>query len=177
MILGTAAYMSPEQARGKTVDRRCDIWSFGAVLFEMLSGKQAFPGEDVSHTLAAVIMKEPDWEALPATIPASIQRLVRRCLNKDPRQRLRDIGDGRIAIEEALSGEAVGPGLAPALKGEVTRPHQGAALRRALPWAVAAISTLVLLVLISSNAWRMPRPAPRTIRVTVNLPPGDRLGG
>jgi serine/threonine protein kinase len=104
MILGTATYMSPEQARGKTVDRRCDIWSFGAVLFEMLSGRQAFPGEDVSHTLAAVIMKEPDWIALPGTTPASIQRLVRRCLHKDPKQRLRDIGDARIAIEEALTG-------------------------------------------------------------------------
>jgi serine/threonine protein kinase len=77
MILGTAAYMSPEQARGKAVDRRCDIWSFGAVLFEMLSGRQAFAGEDVSHTLASVIMKDPDWEALPATTPATMQGLVR----------------------------------------------------------------------------------------------------
>src|SRR6516165_7449552 len=91
MILGTAAYMSPEQARGKTVDRRCDIWSFGAVLFEMLSGQQAFAGEDVSHTLAAVIMKDADWNALPATTPSTIQGLVRRCLNKDPKQRLRDV--------------------------------------------------------------------------------------
>src|SRR5215468_3529010 len=80
MILGTAAYMSPEQARGKTVDRRCDIWSFGAVLFEMLSSKQAFAGEDVSQTLATVIMKEPDWSALPADLPAPLGRLLRRCL-------------------------------------------------------------------------------------------------
>ena len=78
VILGTAAYMSPEQARGKTVDRRCDIWSFGAVLFEMLSGKQAFGGEDVSHTLAAVIMKEPDWEVLPDDLPAPVSRLLQR---------------------------------------------------------------------------------------------------
>ena len=85
MILGTAAYMSPEQARGKAVDRRCDIWSFGAVLFEMLSGKQAFPGEDVSQTLAAVIMKEPDWRVLPDHLPAQVERLARRCLTKDPR--------------------------------------------------------------------------------------------
>ena len=83
MILGTAAYMSPEQARGKTVDRRCDIWSFGAVLFEMLSGKHVFAGEDVSHTLAAVIMKEPDWSVLPDSLPATVARLLRRCLTKD----------------------------------------------------------------------------------------------
>src|SRR5215472_3496893 len=113
MILGTAAYMSPEQARGKVVDRRCDIWSFGAVLFEMLSSQQAFAGEDVSHTLAAVIMKEPDWNALPATTPSSIQRLARRCLNKDPKRRLRDIGEARIAIEDALSGADVGAALVP----------------------------------------------------------------
>ena len=83
IILGTAAYMSPEQARGKTVDRRCDIWSFGAVLFEMLSGKQVFAGEDVSQTLAAVIMKEPDWSVLPDSLPATVARLLRRCLTKD----------------------------------------------------------------------------------------------
>ena len=103
MILGTAAYMSPEQARGKTVDRRGDIWSFGAVLFEMLSGKQAFPGEDVSHTLAAVIMKEPDWGVLPSSLPASVGRLLRRLLTKDPRQRLR-------LAQRCRSGVARSPG-------------------------------------------------------------------
>src|SRR5215472_3658819 len=103
MILGTAAYMSPEQARGKVVDRRCDIWSFGAVLFEMLSGKQAFAGEDVSHTLAAVIMKEPDWNLLPDHLPAPVGRLLRRCLTKDPRNRLQAIGEARIAIEEVIA--------------------------------------------------------------------------
>ena len=91
VILGTAAYMSPEQARGKTVDRRCDIWSFGAVLFEMLSGRQAFAGEDVSHTLAAVIMTEPDWSVLPDHLPAPVGRLLRRCLTKDPKQRLQAV--------------------------------------------------------------------------------------
>jgi serine/threonine protein kinase len=130
IILGTAAYMSPEQARGKTVDRRCDIWSFGAVLFEMLSGKQAFAGEDVSHTLAAVIMSEPDWEALRTTTPASIQRLLRRCLNKDPKQRLRDIGDARIGIEETLAGSPEGGAV-----GEPpVQPAPPPAWRRALPW-------------------------------------------
>src|SRR6516225_3573561 len=136
IILGTAAYMSPEQARGKTVDRRCDIWSFGAVLFEMVSGKQAFAGEDVSHTLAAVIMKDPDWSVLPDDQPPSLGRLLRRCLTKDPKQRLRDIGEARIVIEETLSGGVdVGTGLVPA-------PAPAKLWRGALPWGAAAILAL-----------------------------------
>ena len=139
IILGTAAYMSPEQARGKTVDRRCDIWSFGAVLFEVLSGKQAFAGEDVSHTLAAVIMKEPDWSVVPDSLPAPVGRLLKRCLTKDPKHRLQAIGEARIAIEDTLSGTPadVGAGQAPPL-------HPG---RRVLPWALAAILALALLAL------------------------------
>jgi serine/threonine-protein kinase len=170
VILGTAAYMSPEQARGRVVDRRCDIWSFGALLFEMLSGRQAFAGEDVSHTLAAVIMKEPDWEALPVTALPSVQRLVRRCLNKDPRQRLRDIGDARIVIEEMLAG---GTGVPPvAVHGQDAH----ASWRRALPWMLAAISTLILLGLIIGNALRAPRlPTRPSARLVVTLPPADRL--
>ena len=104
ILLGTAAYMSPEQARGKKVDRRADIWAFGAVLYEMLTGRPAFIGDTISDTLAAVIRGEPDWSALPSNLPPSIHRLVRRCLTKDPNQRLRDIGEARIAIEYALSG-------------------------------------------------------------------------
>jgi serine/threonine protein kinase len=95
VILGTAAYMAPEQARGKAVDRRADIWAFGAVLFEMLTGSQPFPGEDISHVLARVIERDPDWSRLPANMPASIVRLLRRALQKDPRQRLSDIRDAR----------------------------------------------------------------------------------
>src|ERR1700680_37645 len=89
MILGTAGYMSPEQARGKNVDKRADIWAFGVVLYEMLTGQQMFAGEDVGHTLAAVIMKEPDLSA----VPPNVRRLLERCLEKDPKKRLRDIGD------------------------------------------------------------------------------------
>jgi dipeptidyl aminopeptidase/acylaminoacyl peptidase len=106
MILGTAAYMSPEQARGRAVDRRADIWSFGCVLYEMLAGKQTFMGETVSDTLAAVLRAEPDLEALPAETPGALRRLLRRCLRKDPRQRLRDIGDARILLEEVAGGTA-----------------------------------------------------------------------
>ena len=104
IILGTAAYMSPEQARGKTVDRRADIWAFGAVLYEMLTGRRAFEGDDIAITLAAVMMKEPDWRALPAATPAALRRLLTRCLKKDPKARMRDIGDARLQIEELLTG-------------------------------------------------------------------------
>src|SRR5271154_6560931 len=89
MILGTAAYMSPEQARGRTVDKRADIWAFGVVLFEMLTGKQLFAGETVSDTLAQVLTKVPDWEQ----VPVKVRRLLKKCLEKDPKNRLRDIGD------------------------------------------------------------------------------------
>ena len=99
MVIGTAAYMSPEQAKGKPVDKRADAWAFGAVLFEMLTGQRAFAGGDVSETLAYVITKDVDWATLPNGTPESIQQLLRRCLERDPRQRLRDIGEARIGIE------------------------------------------------------------------------------
>ena len=100
MILGTAAYMSPEQARGKSVDKRADIWAFGAVLFEALSGVTPFEGETVTDLLAAIIHKEPRWSALPADLPTSMRRLLRYCLTKDAAKRLRDIGDARLALDE-----------------------------------------------------------------------------
>jgi len=101
IILGTAAYMSPEQAKGRTVDKRSDVWAFGAVLFEMLTGQQAFEGDDVSDTLARILMKEPDWTRLPATVPAAVVTVMRRCLQKDRKQRMRDIGDVSLALEGA----------------------------------------------------------------------------
>ena len=103
MILGTPAYMSPEQARGKAVDKRTDIWAFGCVLYEMLTGKKPFPGETVTDIVAAIINNEPDWQALPPRTPERIQSLIARCLRKDPAQRLRDIADGRFQIEEVLN--------------------------------------------------------------------------
>ncbi|MGH9351582.1 MAG: protein kinase domain-containing protein, partial [Terriglobia bacterium] len=149
MILGTAGYMSPEQAKGQRVDRRCDIWAFGCVLYETLSGKRAFEGETLSDTLAAVIRAEPDWSALPAATPAPIHRLVRRCLNKDSKQRLQAIGDARITIEETLTGVGA--------DGEHSSP-----LQRALPWATAplakrhrwAIAGIVVAVaILAAVAW------------------------
>jgi Tol biopolymer transport system component len=99
MILGTAAYMAPEQARGRSVDKRADIWAFGVVLFEMLTGRQLFSGETISDTLAAVLRQEIDWTTLPADTPANVRRLLRRCLDRDPKQRLRDIGEATIALD------------------------------------------------------------------------------
>jgi hypothetical protein len=101
MILGTAAYMAPEQAKGKVVDKRADIWAFGVVLYELLTGRRAFDGDDVSTTLAAVLMKDPEWGALPAVTPAPLAKLIRRCLERDPRQRLRDIGEARLLLSNA----------------------------------------------------------------------------
>ena len=106
IILGTAAYMSPEQAKGRPVDRRVDIWAFGCVLYEMLTGDKAFNGEAISEILAAVMLKEPDWGRLPLDSPPTVKRLLRRCLDKDPKRRLRDIGEARIAIEEYLGNPA-----------------------------------------------------------------------
>ncbi|MEE8147593.1 MAG: protein kinase, partial [Longimicrobiales bacterium] len=162
VILGTAAYMSPEQARGHPVDKRTDIWAFGVVLFEMLTGQRLFGKETVSDTLAAVLEREVDWEALPETTPAGVQRVLRRCLQKDRDRRLHDMADARIEIEEAL-GE---PPAAP--------PHAGPSVamrpswRRALPWG------LVVLVLAALGWWalrdRAPAVAPGEITSLVVLP-------
>jgi eukaryotic-like serine/threonine-protein kinase len=99
VILGTAAYMSPEQAKGKVVDKRTDIWAFGCLLFEMLSGEYCFKGETLTDILASVVRGEPDWEALPSNTPPAMLSVIRRCLTKDARQRLRDIGDARFELE------------------------------------------------------------------------------
>jgi eukaryotic-like serine/threonine-protein kinase len=99
-VIGTAAYMAPEQARGKAVDRRADIWAFRVVLYEMLAGRRAFGGEDISVTVANVIKDDVNWQALPADLPASIRRLLRRCLEKDPRKRLSAVGDARLELDE-----------------------------------------------------------------------------
>ena len=100
LILGTAAYMSPEQAKGRQADKRSDVWAFGAVLYEMLSGQRAFKGDDVSDTLAAVLRQDVDWTALPASTPAPVRRLIARCLERDVRRRLRDIGEARIVLDD-----------------------------------------------------------------------------
>lgn len=150
IILGTAAYMSPEQAKGKTADLRADIWAFGCVLFEMLTGTQAFQGETVSETLAAVMRDEPDWGALPPTVPLQVRQLLKRCLSKDAKQRLQAIGDARITIEEAQSGRTSNIGsflVAP-------EAASTAAKFRIPPWALAALLAIALAVILSILPWR-----------------------
>jgi serine/threonine-protein kinase len=137
VILGTAAYMSPEQARGKTVDRRADIFAFGCVLYEMLTGHRLFTGETVSDTLAAVLRADPDWSALPPETPRLIVRLLQRCLTKDPRRRLRDIGEARIVIEDVVAGEGE-PDESPIAPAD-TPPG-----RSVIPIAVTAVLTAVI---------------------------------
>jgi serine/threonine protein kinase len=146
IILGTAAYMSPEQARGRVVDRRADIWAFGAVLFETLAGARPFAGETISDTLAAIIKDAPPWDALPATILPEIRALLQRTLEKDPRRRLRDIGDARLALEDAQSG-ASRPTPPPSLAGTSNRLRPW--WRTVLPWAIAVAA-------LATMAWRRP---------------------
>ena len=137
MILGTAAYMSPEQAKGAAVDRRTDIWAFGVVLYEMLCGKAPYTDKSVQETLARVLKEEPSWNALPAETPGAIRRLLERCLKKDPKQRLRDVGDARLAIDEYLAHPEEAATRAPSDAG---RAAAAAPLwRRALPWAGMAV--------------------------------------
>jgi serine/threonine-protein kinase len=155
MILGTAAYMSPEQARGRTVDRRADIWAFGVVLFEMLSGTRAFDSEDLTGTLAFVITKEPDWSALPSGTPSAIRRLLRRCLEKDPKRRLQSIGDARLEIDEASSGADAMPAAAP--------PPAAAPSSRRWPWIAATAALAVAAIAASVAAYRATRPVERPL--------------
>jgi eukaryotic-like serine/threonine-protein kinase len=155
IILGTAAYMSPEQAKGKSVDRRTDTWAFGCVLYEMLTGKMAFSGETVTDTLASVIKSEPDWNALPASTPQAIRNFLQRCLKKDPRQRLQSIGDARITIEEILSGAATQSDSA-AVSGGINPPLRVARWRTALPWCIVALLAIVLAAFIVADLMKKP---------------------
>jgi eukaryotic-like serine/threonine-protein kinase len=163
LIVGTAAYMSPEQARGQAVDKRTDIWAFGCVLYEMLTGCASFLGPTITDTLAAILEREPNWSPLPRTTPASIHRLLRRCLEKDPKRRLRDIGDARIDLDGATASPA-----------QTTTP------RKALPrWVWGFASGLVALGL--GLGWtvahlRQPATERRTLRLPVGLPAGTEFG-
>jgi serine/threonine protein kinase/Tol biopolymer transport system component len=165
VILGTAAYMAPEQAKGRAIDKRADVWACGATLYEMLTGRRAFPGEDVSDTLAAVLRAEVDWSALPAGTPPAIRRLLRRCLEKDPRQRLSDMAMARIELRDAEQ-EPIEP-VASALVQQKSRRPLGLAIAMAL---VAAIVS-------GAAVWwaRRPVETPRPIvRFSIGMP--DRTG-
>src|SRR5215831_8538693 len=167
MILGTAAYMSPEQARGKPVDKRADIWAFGVVLFEMLAGRMVFGGgETITDTIASVVKEEPDWHALPVDTPAHIHRLLQRCLLKDPKRRLRDIGEARFALEEPPET------VAPAMAVPVAQPW-----RSPLLWVLVGVVSAVSLT-TGAIAWRTMRspPARPLMRLSVELGSDAVLG-
>jgi len=169
VILGTAAYMAPEQARGGAVDKRADIWAFGVVLFEMLTGQRLFDGETVSDTLAAVLQREIDFTALPATTQPAIRRLVRRCLERKPKNRLHDVADARIVLDEVISGRA-GERDAPPL-GVLEAPGW----QRRLPWLLAATTALATLAAVAVALFplRSPRAEPaRSFRLEIT-PPGS----
>ncbi len=169
VLLGTAAYMSPEQAKGKAVDRRADIWAFGCVLYEMLTGKMAFRGETVTDTLAAVIRADPDWSQLPATTPIRVRVLLQRCLQKDPKQRLQAIGDARISLEEVLSGAAD-----PTLAASAARP---ATQRWLWPGVAVVFAVLAIGGLLAFLDLRPKTPAGQAMRFEIPLPEGVRAGG
>jgi serine/threonine-protein kinase len=169
VILGTAAYMSPEQAKGKAVDKRADIWAFGVVFFEMLTGRQVFAGETVSDTLASILAREPKWQSLPSNLHPRIRLLLERCLKKEPKDRYGVINDARVDIQEVLadpSGVLVQPvaGVGPRRK-----------LRTILPWVAAA---LVLGLIIAGVAvWRLKPPEPRQVmRFDCDVPDGQIFG-
>ncbi len=168
VILGTASYMSPEQARGKSVDKRTDIWAFGCCLYEALTGRKAFSGETVSDILASIIKTEPRWEALSAVASWRVQELLRLCLRKDPLHRLREIGDARVHIEDTL-GEPESDLPAGIL--------QDAKKRRAIPWPIAIVMTLLAGLLV----WiiRSPSPPVRApvTKLILDVKPAERLGG
>jgi Tol biopolymer transport system component len=155
VILGTAAYMAPEQAKGRAVDKRADIWAFGVVLYEMLTGRRLFEAEDVSETLAAVLTRDVRMAALPAAVPAQVQTLLRDCLARDPKQRLRDIGDARLTLEKIIAGapdEATAVAASPA--------PMASSSSRALPWMIALVlaAAAVALAIPASRYLRQSPP-------------------
>jgi serine/threonine protein kinase len=163
MILGTAAYMAPEQARGRAVDKRADVWAFGAVLFEMLTGARAFPGEDLTDTLAAVVRAEPNWTLLPPGVPPALVVYLKRCLHKDPKQRIPDMAAMRLALDGAFDAAA---------------PATATAVRQSPPtvvWASAAIA-VVSLAVAAYALWSRPASIQQpSARLTISLPPGSEI--
>jgi serine/threonine protein kinase/Tol biopolymer transport system component len=173
VILGTAGYMSPEQARGKTLDKRTDIWSFGCVLYETLAGRPPFPGETLSDTIARILEREPDWDALPDDTPPYIRLLLNRCLRKDSRERLHDIADARIEIRDATSAP-----YAVTSTGELiaAAPQPKSGWKQAVPWSIAAASFLTAVALVTFWSVRSSSPPEKLVsRSFTTLPPGQTM--
>jgi Tol biopolymer transport system component len=168
-IMGTAAYMAPEQARGRIVDKRADIWAFGCVLFEMLTGRRAFEGSDVTDVLAAVIKTDPEWEALPPDLPAAMRMTIRHCLMKDPAHRIRDIGDARLALSGAFNTETAVPAVSQVIV-------RGRSARTAATVAIAAVTAAALAAVVT---WLLTRPAPPAVdrMAILHSDPSARFGG
>jgi len=178
IILGTAAYMSPEQARGHTVDKRTDIWGFGCVLYELLTGRRAFPGQTTADTLAAILEREPDWSALSAATPTTIRRLVQRCLAKEGKRRLRDIGDARIELDEALNHPKVFDLVA--AENPSARVGARGTARERIAWASAAVCLVALVATLALGQASIPSRTvvdTRVYRSTIVLPEGLQLAG
>ena len=166
VILGTAAYMSPEQARGKPVDKRSDVWAFGVVLYEMLTGTRPFSGDTLSDTLALVLKFEPAWDSLPATLSPALTTYLRRCLQKDPRQRVRDIGDVRLAMDGAFETTVPQPA-------EAAVAPQLQVWQQPIPLALAGMA---LLVIGGLAVWNLKPPEPRPVsRFDYELPEGHQF--
>ena len=168
VILGTAAYMSPEQAKGKAVDRRTDIWAFGCVLYELLAGRRVFAGDDVTDLIVALMTKEPDWLLLPPATPRRIVGLLKRCLKKDPRARLHDIADARLEIEDALTGELMDAGADELPAGRARM--DGATSWQKLVWTMlgVALAAVVTVGLVLSGVWPRARSSgTRPLRVSI----------
>jgi eukaryotic-like serine/threonine-protein kinase len=162
MILGTAAYMSPEQARGKAVDERSDLWAFGCVLFELLTGTRAFRGDDVADTIAAIITREPDWTRLPAATPEAIRRLLRRCLEKDRRRRLSNAADARLEIDDALTPPSRDADLE-----TVASSANRRAWLSAITIGLALAMTASLILLMRAPRRNVALPAPMRLEATL----------
>jgi serine/threonine protein kinase/WD40 repeat protein len=169
VILGTAAYMAPEQAKGRPADKRSDVWAFGCTLYEMLTGKRVFDGEDVSEMLASVLKAQPDWTGLPNGTPTAIRRLLRRSLEKDPRRRLSDIADARLEIEEALAGSPESSDASGLTATTIAKPS------RALPWIVAAGFAALVASILIWRPWRS-APVPVSQHLSVELGANTSLG-
>jgi serine/threonine-protein kinase len=174
VVLGTATYMAPEQARGKAADKRADIWAFGVVLYEMLTGRRAFEGEEISDVLAAVLRQDLDWTALPASTPLRLRRVLERCLDRDPKTRLRDIGEARVEIAKIEAGAPES-----GISSTAAAAPPAVATRRVAPFVIAT-AVVAIAATFGLTRWVTPTATTTTsgavAHVSVALPDGDELG-